>query len=773
MSTSRVSTRPAHRAPIRPTHLIGWQIGALAGQVIAVCIARQSPSGAAELLSDGSLAVAFGSALWVLTRPQLSRSMRNTAVACLGLTPTLMWRATNPLLFTGFDEQLHMRTLGDIISSHRIFEANPLLEVSPRYPGLEAATALLHQLGVPTMVAAVSVIHVARLVLVFVLCDTVEQVTGSARAGGLAVAVYAVSPQFVFFNSQFAYQTMALPLALAAIGLIARARKADDPLPYFGGATICLLGVTITHHVTSFLTAAFLVMWAVAEKGQARTRIAFGALTAIAATLAWAIVQRSLLTSYFRPIVDDVAAQLRGGARRGAFKDTAGTVTPPLDKLLLVYYAIALSLLVAGLAIIAFRWWRRHDGRMEQSGPHFVLLALTACIPLALAARVVPKGGELFDRSSSFLFIPFCVVLADYAVHLWWHENEDDDVLPQNRQLRPVLRFVAIALAAGMFLGGYVLGSGPNWARLPGPYLAAADSRSMDAETLAAVKWSHGALPAGSRIAGDRDSSVLLAAQAGLWPVMKGPSYVDAPALYAADGWSQTETDMAAGMRLRYLYVDRRLAAELPHFGSYFFKGETGDGAQLTEAKLTKFDTVHGIELIYRHGPVSIYDLKGLGIPEQRNGWYEPTPQVGRTTQLAVGLLCGLAIALVMRSSIWPRAKSSAAGLRRTWGPALTAATVLAAASLVSVTLLLLHVWLAPLTLLSAALTVVLTNLRTATAVLRRAIRAMTWAGVRTATLLAVPLAVIVSVAVLSAATVVDTEVRQILEDPAATHVPK
>ena len=44
-----------------------------------------------------------------------------------------------------------------------------------------------------------------------------------ARAGGLAVAFYALSSQFVFFNSQFAYQTLALPLALAAVSFIADA----------------------------------------------------------------------------------------------------------------------------------------------------------------------------------------------------------------------------------------------------------------------------------------------------------------------------------------------------------------------------------------------------------------------------------------------------------------------------------------------------------------------------------------------------------------------
>ncbi|OBK81694.1 hypothetical protein A5650_25165 [Mycobacterium sp. 1164985.4] len=757
----------------RPVHLVIWQLAALAGQVAAVSFARRGQGGLAELLSDISLAVAFGSALWYLTSPQLSRAMRNTAVVCLGLTPTLMWRATNPLLFTGFDEQLHMRTLGDIISSHRLFQPNPLLEVSPRYPGLEAVTVLVHQLGVPTMAAAVVVILTARLVLVTVLCDAVEQITGSARAGGLAVAVYAVSPQFVFFNSQFAYQTLALPLALASVSLIARARKADDPLPFFGGATVCLLGMAITHHVTSFLTAAFLLAWAVAEKGHARWRIAYGALTAIAATLAWALVQRSLLTDYFGPIIDDVAAQFRGGARRGAFKDSAGTESAPLDKFLLLYYAAALSLTVAALTLLALRWWRRRDGRLEQSGPHFFLLMLTVCIPLALAARVVPKGGELFDRSSSFLFLPFCIVLADYAVHLWWRRDEDldEDVSPQEWRATPAVRVLAVVFGAGIFLGGYVLGSGPNWARLPGPYMAAADTRSMDAETLAAVKWARGALPAGSRIGADRVSSTLLASQAGLWPVMKGASYVDVPALYVATGWNQAETDMASSMAVRYLYVDQRLAAELPPYGEYFFKGETGMGEQLTDAQLTKFDGVPGIELVYQHGPVSIYDLKGLGIPEQRNGWYESTPFISVADQLAVGLICGLFIALIMRSRIWPRVRDSATMLRRVWGPALTAATVLAAAGLVSVTMLLLQVWLTPLTVVSASLAVLLPHFAFA-AFSRRSVSKVPSRQVRTAALLAVPLALIVSLAVLNAANETVTKVGQILEDPTATHVP-
>jgi hypothetical protein len=743
--------------------LVATQLAALAGQVAAVCLARHDHSGVAEVLSDLSLALAFGGALWVLTRPQLSRSIRNAAVVCLGVVPTLMWRATNPLLFTGFDEQLHMRTLGDIISSHRLFEANPLLEVSPRYPGLEAVTVLVHQLGVPTMASAVIVILVVRVILVTVLCDAVEQLTGSARAGGIAVVVYAVSPQFVFFNSQFAYQTLALPLALAAVSMIARSRSAVEPLPFFGGATLCLLAVAVTHHVTSFVTAAFLLAWMCFEKRQSRVRVAFGACAAIASTLTWAIVQRSLLTDYFGPIIDDVSAQFRGGARRSTFQDSAGTATPLLDQVLLLYYAAALSLIVLALAVLAIRFTRRGARDLLWWVPHLLLLALTGLIPLLLAARVVPKGGELFDRSSSLLFIPFSVVLATYAVRLWWQEP--------GLGHRRVLRLTAGVLAAGVFLGGYVLGSGPDWARLPGPYLVAADTRSMDAENLAAVKWTRDALPAGSRIGAERVSSILLAAQAGLWPVMKGPGDVDAPALYVAQSWGQREADIAGSMRLRYLYVDRRWADELPHFGNYFFKGETGEGQQLSDAQLTKFDTVPGIRLVYRHGPISIYDLKDLGVPMLRSGWYGTTPDVTRATQLAVGMICGLFIACVMRLHVWRRVTASATRLWQAWGAVLTAPTVVASACLASILMLLLHVWLTPLTVLSAVLAVVCANLPSVPAALRSTANLVTWRGVRAAALVGVPLTVIIAVAVADAATVDVIDVRQILDDPNAIHI--
>lgn len=767
--------RPARRSRHRreaalPRPIIGllaWQVASLGGQTLAVVLARLDHRLPAELMSNLSLAAAYSSALWVLTAARLDRTTRNAAVICLGLTPTLMWRASNPLLFTGFDEQLHMRTLGDIISSHGLFQANPLLEVSPRYPGLEATTVLLHQFGIPTMAAAYVVIILSRLVLVTVLCDAVEQSTGSSRAGGLAVAVYAISPQFVFFNSQYAYQTVAIPLALAALNLIVRARLSDKPLPLLGGATVCLFALAVTHHVTSFLTAFFLFLWSLAERGQMRLRVAYGACAAIASTIVDAMVQRKLLTDYFKPIIDDVAAQFRGGERRELFKDSAGTAARSLDQYLLIYYAAILSLLVAALLLLYIRWWRR--GEHYRGGLHLIAVGIAGSIPVLLAARVLPKGGELFDRSSSFLFIALGYLFASYAMRLWWRA---DQPRPRGEELRrlDVVRGVAMVLSALAFLGGYVLGSGPSWQRLPGSYLVAADARSMDSETLAAVKWARDALPAGSRIGADGVSSALFASQAGVWPVMKGAG-VDVPALFVARGWGTEQTDMAAAMQVRYLYVDSRLADELPHYGSYFFNGETGNGQQLTPRQLNKFDRVPGIKLLYRHGPVAIYDLEELGIPELRSGWFEPTPEVRLTTQLAVGLAVGVLLGFVVRSPVGRRARRQWIVSCRAWGPSLTVAVVLAGTCLISIALLLGGVWLTPLTVLTAAGVVVLTNFEATVSLLRRAAGRVSGREVRTAALVAVPLLLIIAVAIWDAAMEIDVKVNRILNDPAAVHI--
>jgi hypothetical protein len=620
-------------------------------------------------------------------------------------------------------------------------------------------------------------ILVARLVLVFVLCDAVEHLTESSRAGGLAVAVYALSPQFVWFNSQFSYQTLSLPLALGAVSLIGRARHAERPAPFLEGATVCLLGVAMTHHLTGFLTVCFMFVWVLAERGEARIRVAYGLLAGIASTITWAIVQRSTLEQYFGPMISDLTTELSGGVRRQAFKDSAGVTTPLLDRILLLNYAAMLSLIALALVVLTVRWRRRRQHDLHYWNPQLLVLAMSLAIPVLLAARVVPKGLEISARSSSFLFLPLSFVVVNYMKRLdWWHMARLQDRPPQDFGPHPgrrsvVLQIAWVALASTVFLGGYVLGGGPSWARLPGPFMPAADARSMDAENLAAAEWAAENLAPGSRITADRVSAVLLAARAGVFPVSVGLQGVKTPELYLPRRFGQDETDLAAALLIRYVYVDMRLADSLPPFGYYFNNDEAGAGQQLTKAQLSKFDRVPAIKLIYRHGPISIYDLKGLGLPEFRNGWTGTTPTVPKTAQVAVGLMVGLLIAGTMRSRLWPRIRAQTAEFRRASSPADTAAVLLAGLGLLSVGLLLTHVWLTGLTVLCAVTVVAAAHPSGVAALARRIAARVTLRGVAGTAMFLLPLGILIGLSIYDAAQNDVVRVRQILADPTAVHV--
>jgi hypothetical protein len=723
------------------------QAGALSLQVLAVVMARDHASAQANALSCCGFALAFASALWMLTRPRLARSVRNTAVVCLGLTTTLQCRVTNPLLFRGYDEQLHMRTFSDIESSHGLFQPNPLLTVSPRYPGLESVAALFHQIGLPTMAAATAVVVLARLVLVLALCDTVEHLTGSPRAGGLAVAVYAVSAQFVLFNSQFAYQTLALPLALAAAAFIVRARWVSDPRLLLGGATVCLMAVAVTHHLTSLLTAGFLAVWMFVQRGsQARRRVFYGAMVAAVATTAWATIQWSLLRDYFGPIVDDVQSQVTGQWRRQLFSDSAGYAKPLWEQVFLIYYAAAVTLVVLCLMLI---WARALLRRMRGSAPRskfepweprVMLVLMVAMIPVLMAARTVPKFGEIGDRSSGFLFLPLSLLVAD-GVARWWRSRPRHSRGAARRV--PRVRLLVLMLATGVFVGGYLLGSGPDWAWLPGGHPASADNRSIgstrtsrppaqggevvewDGETLAAVRWARDGLPAGSRIGADRMVSVMLSSRAGLWPILHEGD-LDVQSLYVADEWGPPQSELARRLHLRYLYVDLRLADEVPA-RSYFWSDATSEPHQFTRVQLTKFDNVAGIHPVYRRGPIVVYDLSGLGVPERRTGWVGEIHPSDVRIQLVIGLFFGLAFAFVGASRAWHTVITFLRSFKTAAGPSLTFAAGLAALCVASVTMLLAHIWLGPTAFLTMALVVLFANPRRAISLLRNSAARLHW----------------------------------------------
>ena len=176
--------------------------------------ARLGDPNAPMVLWAGLLLIFVPNALRLLGRGA-TRNERIGCVLLVGIGLYLVKVAASPLMFTFFDEFLHMRTAEDIVQTGRLFTPNSLLAVSPIYPGMESATSALSLLGgLTTFQAGIILLAVSRLTLALGLFLLYEAITGSGRIAGLASLVYMANPSFVFFSAQYGYETFALPFAV-------------------------------------------------------------------------------------------------------------------------------------------------------------------------------------------------------------------------------------------------------------------------------------------------------------------------------------------------------------------------------------------------------------------------------------------------------------------------------------------------------------------------------------------------------------------------------
>ena len=625
---------------------------------LAVTVSRRNEYGLGLALFFSGVMLQFAVGAAVLLRRDLTRRTRLGVVAVVGVMPTLLYRLTDPLLLTGFDEQLHLRTLHDLLSGAPLFSPNPLLQASPHFPGLELLTvAVQHAFDLPTMVAATAVVICCRLVLVVAIYRLAGMITKDARSASLAVLCYAASPQFYFFNSQYAYQTLALSLGLAGLLLLARSGRAERHRRRVAvAAFVCFAGTAVTHHLTSWIALAVLLVWTALAARRERAMLA--AVTA--ATAVVVVVQMIpiavLLRSYFGPMfgaaLDQAGALLGGSTNRTLFADSAGVSNPNWERAVLVGYAVICVVVAVrtGAAIL------RHAVRVRHR-LLFVLGLLCLAYPVTFTGRLASNLSEICDRATTFAFLPLAIGVA------WLLRHREVSPGPQPGTARPGAHpSVVLALLCLGFLGGLILGNGPDWGRLPGEYLVVADSRSLDAETLAAAQWAGDHLAPGSSVMADRMPATLMSSVGRLWPEAGPRAGVEPATFYFSQTWGKEQTRTAKALGLRYLYVDTRLAVSRPHEGWYFYPGETPDERQLTVAELTKFTSVRGIVTVYHHGPVSIYDLSGLGIttpPHGSTGSWTSRPWLDIPVGLLIALLTIWRIHGVRR---WARVTGAALG---------------------------------------------------------------------------------------------------------------
>jgi hypothetical protein len=547
----------------------------------------------------------------ILMAAQPSPRLRVFLISAVGLYPSIVYRLSSPLVLGGYDEHLHEQELLNLLRGSGLFAANPMLAVGPNYPGLEVFTgALIRLSGVPVILGESLVVLLCRLLLVLTIYHAALTVSPERRVASLAVIFYAVSPQFYFFNSQFAYQTMSLTLGLAGLFLLRRAQLADTTITarrFSVAGILALLGTVVTHHLTSWIILAFLVFWTLITPSGKRKILFRAAFIMAAAAAGWTVLIWQGLADYLGPIFSADLAQfnafIAGTSKRNVFGDAAGTGATPLwERAVLILYALICTLMAITAAWVLIRRSFRARDRILS-----LLAILCLASPITLATHFVPSAASLGDRASTFFFLP--LALASSLVVM--RDPRVTQYVTHRRRRASLSVSVLIAVTSVAYIGGVMLGSGPDWQKIPGHYLVSADPRTQDPDTLAAVQWAAKNLAPGSRIVADRVPADLLASQARLFPVTE-PSVLEPASIYFSTRWTATQENIVDSLHIRYIYVDMRLRNSLPHVEFYFYNGEALKPHKLTLQDLTKFATAPHLHLVYQNEFVRIYDTTSL-----------------------------------------------------------------------------------------------------------------------------------------------------------------
>lgn len=618
--------RSRRRRPPRRARL-DFGVAPILAVVAAVGLLLVALGNNAARLEEGHAQPLFWGGLIVIYLPLVTRLFSVSAAReerlficlTLGIALYLVKVLYSPTGYTLHDELATWRQTSDLILSGQPLSENPIVNGYAGYPGLEAITAALTQLTeMRIFVSGTIVIGIARLLLMVGLFLFFERALGSARTAGIAIAIYACNPSFLYFDSQFGYESLALVMG-AAILLLALQWTRDGP-GHIGNtrgmvAAMVVLAATlaVTHHMTSYAMTGFLALWtltiAVSPRPAAPKRHhwlngpALPGLFVGAAAILWFVFEASHVTTselghVFESSIESVINLITGESGSKALFQSAGQTNSTAARILGVASVIPL------LAIIPIGLWR--TWLREKPNPLRRALAVVALFyPLTLLLRLTAAGTETSQRASEFVYVGLAAVGALLLSQIPWRGEE-------------VRRFgLGLGLAAGatvIFLGGFIVGESPT-TRQPGTFIVGGETRAITPQGVAAARFALEELPYGSRVLVDRPNSNLISSYGHLNRVSGSIDGIPVVRIFFSQTFDEVDQFIISEDAIDYIVVDRRLSHEAPA-GGYYFEGTERRAntykEAIDQAALRKFNHVAGLSRIFDNGAIAIYDTSGL-----------------------------------------------------------------------------------------------------------------------------------------------------------------
>jgi len=572
----------------------------------------------------------FVPALTTLLFVTISRSEAVVVLLVTGLALYAVKLLYAPGRLWGFDELLHFRTVDNLIAAGHLFSYNALLPVSPYYPGMETVTAVIVRLtGLSIVQSGLVLIGVARLLTVIALFLLLERIATPSKLAAPATLLYMTSPAFLYFDSMFSYESLAIALALACLFALRTAQLEEgrrrDRLNAVGA--LLLLAVVVTHHVTSFILVATLVAWTVVDLAHGRLRrkkarecgrldararkrrVYLGDLPGsgwvpvlgVVAVLVWLTNVAEITVAYLWPqlmsgFIEVARIISFEGTGRQLFQSTAGHTAPPAERIVGIgSVLIILALIPFG---IRYLWERRHTSVLSR------FLAVAALVyPASLALRFTKSGWDIGSRATAFIYVPLAFTVAAGIESLI------------SRDVKYVrLRVLTVVLALSLvFAGGIIAGTSPI-TRQPAPYDPGVAEVPYDTESLAAAGWTANTLGPGNRFAGDSAGGTLIGS-IGRQQLVTSDATVSVSTLFLSPGFNTPEQTIVRNGRIAYVLVDRRIAGSEPLKGFIYERWERQAwdyGSTVSSETVNKFDVLRDASKVYDSGNIQIFGLQRL-----------------------------------------------------------------------------------------------------------------------------------------------------------------
>ncbi|NKK80350.1 hypothetical protein [Rhizobium leguminosarum] len=555
-----------------------------------------------------------------------------------------------PVAFIDHDEFLHWATVNDILEAGRLFLPNPLLPVSPLYPGLELITsALVNLSGLSVFAAAIIVLAVARMMLMLALFLLFEKITGSARIASIACLIYMGSSAFLLFDVHYSYESLAIPM-LAAVLLASESRRMERGdaagWPTVVATMILIVALAVTHHLTSYFCTALLCGTAVMEclrQGasvmQRRQAILLASI-AVIAPVAWSKIVGNPTGSYILPVlaggIHEVAQLVSSStSTRKLFVSDTGALAPAWQRYLTMagVALICLGLLTGFLRSLVFNGqlrnasilWPPTRWRLWRSSLLQILVLVTLAYPVSIIFRLTRSGWEIGNRVGSLSFLGVAIVVA-VAVAAFWHGKS-----------RGWLRATALAAAATtVLIAGVISSEGPR-ILVPAGYEVSADSSSIEPMGISAASWTREWLGRDQHFATDRINRLLLSTYGRQQVSTTLESGRDTGMAITAADLGPMERKLLIDSGVGFVMVDLRMTTGLPGVGVYFDGGaqDRNHMVPLQASSLLKFNSEPDVDRTFDNGFMVIFDVGRLGkarqpaVPGKQTG--EPVQSSGRT----------------------------------------------------------------------------------------------------------------------------------------------